>query len=673
MLLPEPVLLDFDHCKKQPGLFQGFHFSGRTTRYVMDESLWRDFEAFYCAPQVLSWWLIIGKAGSGKSRAALEFCMALETGKAEFCLSGGAVGSVEIKSASDEEPSTWKAGFLNLAGTPFSTWKDWKPKQHTLLVFDRATRHYNDDSRLCTGWQDGEDVRQRFNVAEIIKLLATKAEQGEFEPFRVRLLLLERENRQLGRDWCRDLSTNLSLRFKEEPTLLPPVTPEGLFGIAQDVWKNVGQDGSNAPCPSSDIFLEKLYSVDSDRRALFAMLLAAAMTTEGGADSAFTRSDVLKLSLQDGYGRVLQLAGKESAAQALRILALSTLTGGRLGACDLDKDHALWSSGLGYAVDGEEGIFYPWPIEPELLGESFILDDMGQDSFPEDMRISDDEMRTLVVKAWETCSPEVAYFFECCGQDFSSDPSWIETRFLNCRLVDVDTPLYMRTAVNIVTWFGKGQLDAARKIYEHMNGIGNASMFNHERAEVSTNLIRIYCEAGLFDEASPVFLAMNTLGESEEVQRCRAAASVYLVGGLCKAGELVRARVMFEGALAFEESEEYRKPKALALISLINGYARSGDFNEAHELFGTLAAYGNSEAIRMLRAKASINLIVSYCKTGRLKEARAIHENMQVLGNEAKVSDEYIKASRFLDYYTAKYAGSGEQEAQPKQPVAASA
>ena len=682
--LVEPALLDFFDGEKQPGLFQEFHFSGRTTRYVMDESLWRDFEAFYRNPQALSWWLITGKAGSGKSRAALELCRALKTGKAEFCFQNNIAEPAEIELASDEDSPTWKAGFLDLAGTPFSVWKDWTPQEDTLLVFDRSTRHYNDGSRLCTGWQDGEDVRHRFNVAEIIKLLAAKAEQGDFGPYRVRLLLLEREHRQVGRDWYRDVSVDPSLRFREEPTPLPSVTPEGLFRIAQDIWKNIGQDDSDALCSTSDVFLEKLCSVDSDRRPLFAMLLAAAMTTKDGAEFPFTQRDALKLALQGGYERIVQLAGEGNAAQAMRILTLSTLTGGRLGACDLDKDHALWRSGLGHATSDEKDIFYPWPVEPELLGECFILGDMGQDSIPEEARIGDDEMRALIVKAWETCSPEVAYFFECCGQDFSSDSAWIETRFLHCRLVDVDTPLYMQTAVNLLTWFGKGQLDAARKIYEHMNSVGNAGMFCRERAEVATNLIRIYCEAGMFDEASPVFLTMNVLGESGEVRRCRAAASVYLVGGLCKAGELVRARVMFEGALAFEETEEYRIPKALALISLINGYARAGDFGEARSLFENLATYGDSEAIRVQRAKVSVNMIVLYSKAGLLAEARAIHESMQALGDEPKVREEYARASKFLGFLTAAKLGNmgnneeGESESglgpeEPEQPVAASA
>jgi pentatricopeptide repeat protein len=671
--MPKPALLNFNDCKKQPRLFQEFHFSGRVTRYIMDESLWRDFEEFYRAPQALSWWLITGKAGSGKSRAALEFCMALETGKAEFCFpSGASAEPVEVKPVSGEDFSSWEAGFLDLAGTPFSTWKDWRPEQHTLLVFDQAARYYNDSSRFCSGWQDGEDVRHRFNVAEIIKLLATKAEQGDFGPYRVRLLLLEREHRQMGWDWGKDVSEASPLRFREEPMLLAPVAPEGLFAIAQDVWENSERDSSGVSCATSDAFLDMLFSVDSDRRALFAMLLAAAMTTSG--QLTFTRRDVLRLALKEGYERVLQLAGKESAAQAIRILALSTLTGGRLGACDLDKDHVLWSSGLGHGASGEEGIFYPWPLEPELLGESFVLDDMGQDDIPEDARIGDDEMRALIAKAWETCSPEMAYFFECCGQDFSFNPTWIETRFLNCRLADVDTPLYMRTAVNLVTWFGKGQLDATRKIYEHMNSVGNAGMFCRERAEVSTSLIRVYCEAGMFDEASPIFLAMNALGDSEEVRRCRAAASVYLVGELCKVGELVRARVMFEGALAFEESEEYQIPKALALISLINGYARAGDFNEARELFESLVVYGDSEVMRVQRAKASVNLIVCYSKAGRFNDARAIFKAMPSLGDEPKVRAEYAKASKFLGFFAATKQTEGEEgEGGEEQSVAASA
>ncbi|MDR2925827.1 MAG: hypothetical protein LBU76_07775 [Azoarcus sp.] len=654
---PQPDFLDFRDSEKR--LFQTFHFSGRTTRYIPDESLWRDFEDFHQSPQPLSWWLITGKAGSGKSRTALEFCGALTA--------GGADGA-----AADENAPIWKAGFLNLAGTPFSVWKDWKPEQNTLLVFDQATRHYNDGSRLCTGWQDGEDARQRFNIAEIIKLLTAKAEQGDFGSFRVRLLLLEREHRQISRDWYGDVSVDATLRFRGEPTLLPPVAPEGLFGMAQDIWKNAGQDASSLPCATSDAFLEKLCAVDDDRRPLFAMLLASAMLEEGGEQAALDRSDVLKIALQAGYARILQLVDANSAAQALRIMTLSTLTGGRLGACDLDKGHALWDSGLGHAANGEEGIFYPWPLEPELLGECFILGDIGQDGIPEEARIGNDEMRALIVKSWETCSPEVAYFFECCGQDFSSDPTWIETRYLNLRLANVDTPLYMRTAVNLVTWFGKKQLDASRKIFDHINSVGNASQFCRERAEISTNLIRIYCEAGLFDEASPIFLTTNTLGDSKEVQRCRAAASVYLVDGLCKAGELVRARVMFEGTLAFEDSEEFLIPKVLAVNSMMNGYARAGNLAEARELFDSLPAYGNSEAVRTQRAKASVNLLVFYCKAGCMEEARFIHESMQSLGNEAKVREEYAKASKFLGFLnTAKPAGNGEEKAEP--PIAASA
>lgn len=402
------------------------------------------------------------------------------------------------------------------------------------------------------------------------------------------------------------------------------------------------------------------------------MLLAAAMAEEGGADAALARDDVLKMALQAGYDNVLKLAGADAAAQALRIMALSTLTGGRLGACDLDKDHALWDSGLGHASDSEEGIFYPWPVEPELLGECFILGGIGQDNLPEETRISNDEMRALIVKAWETCSPEVAYFFECCGQDFSSDPTWIETRYLNLRLVNVDAPLYMRTAVNLVTWFGKKQLDVSRKIFDHINSVGNANLFCRERAEISANLIRIYCEAGLFDEASPVFLGMNALGDSKEVQRCRAAASVYLVGGLCKAGELVRARVMFEGTLAFENAEEFLIPKVLAVSNMINGYARAGNLGEAQELFDSLPAYGDSEAVRIQRAKTCVNLLVFYCKAGRLEEARLLHKSIQSLGNEAKIQEEYLKASKFLYFFNAAKPAESEEE-KAAQPVAASA
>ena len=645
------------------------HFAAGVTRHILEEPFWLEFEAFYRSPQPLSWWLITGGTGSGKSRTAYEFCRALEMGKVGF-FRAGEFRTAETEPVVGENYSSWRAGFLDLADTPFETWEAWRPRRHTLLVLEKLAWTYS----ACTDDknEDDETPPSRYDVAEILKLLSRRAVKGDFGSCRVRFLLLEREYREADGErrpfaWYRDLPVYLSLRHAEEPKALPPVPPEGLFSIARDMQESVRQENPEARYIVPRDFLARLRAIDAAQRPLFAMLLAAYVAEDNSQE--ITRWQTLDYALWREYERVLQPSEMENVPQAMRALVVSTLTNGSVGTCRLDDVHALWYSGLGAAIEGEDNMFRPYPVEPDLLGEYLVLDGIGQDDILGATAIGDEDMQSLILKAWEVCPSEVANFFVRCGQDFADTPEWVETRFLDERMADVDPvakTCYMRTAATLMTCFDKKRTGVARRVFDAMGRLGEGGAFPGERARAAVALVRAYCEAGQADEASTIFMGMRALGESARIRASIGEAAACLIEGLSRVGELVRARVLFEGSLAFEEGEPFQLLRARALVGLINGYGKAGVLAEARRLYGNLASFGDSPALLAQRAKASVNLIVLYARAGHVSEACEMFEGMKVLGDSPAVCESRAKAFKFLGFFT----GSAKSEKQPS-PAAA--
>jgi hypothetical protein len=672
-LPPEPALFNFSRDEEEgPGLFRELHFAEGVTRHVMPESVWREFEAFCRGPRPLSWWLITGKAGSGKSRVAFEFCRALETGVVTFFRAGEFV-KAEVEPVSGENYSEWKGGFLDLAETAFEDWEAWRPRQHTLLVLDKLVWSYYACIDEKSG--EGEELHSRYDVAEIIRLLAQKEAKGDFGSFRVRLLFLEREYREADGErqpfaWYGELPTYLSMRHKEEPLTLLPLPPEGLLDIACDMQECVRRNKPESLYVVPRNFIEKLRSIDDAQRPLFAMLLAA-YAAEDNSEKV-TRRQVLDYALWREYERILLPLEMENIPLAMRALLASTLTRGSVGTCRLDDMHPLWYSGLGAAAEGDVSVFRFYPAEPDLLGEYLVLSGVSQGDTLGSASIADDDVKSLIFKAWEICPADVADFFEYCGQDFSDDPGWIETRFLNDKLVDADPAVkawYMRTAAKMMTRFGKKRTDAARKVFESMNRLGEDGSFLDERARAALALVRAYCEAGMRNEASATFTGMQSLGSSGEAWICSAEASACLIEWLSKAGELVRARVLYEGWLACESDSNLQLARAQALAGLISGYGKAGEFSEAQQLLGNLADCGYSEPLLAQSAKAATNLIVLYARSGNLSEACEMFDSLGALGDSPAVLDLRTKAFKFLEFFTAGLAKSGGKKGQ--SPAAA--
>lgn len=656
-LPPEPATVDVRRSEDEgPGLFHHLRFGVASTRHIMNADLWSEFVSFYSSSAPMSWWLITGRAGTGKSRAAFEFCRALETGRGEIFRAGDFV-PVELAPVQGEDFSIWNTGFVDLDATPFPVWNSWRPIRHTLLVFDRLTRHHY--ARFDELPEGEDDFNNRHNVSEIVNILARNANAGLYGPFRVRVLLLEREYRQadgegLPFDWYGELPRYLSTCFKPEPTPLPSVPSEGLTLIAHDMQKAVKRDDPELPYVVPRDFLAQLRGIDVRMRPLFAMLLAT--YTAAHNEPVGARRQVLDYALRRDVMYVLRPAQVQRTPQALKALVVSTLTAGNVGACKIDDAHSLWGSGLGYESDGDEVMFRLYPALPDLLGEYMVLEGVEQADIFGSMRIGDSDLRMLIRKGWEICPVDVADFFERAGQDFGVDARWVEALFLDRKIGELDSDVlcwFMRTAANLMSRFSKKEIDTARKVLAFMNEVAAPEEHHYERARAAASFIRVCCDAGLLEEASAVFVSLRTLKETRENRHCLAEAVSCLVDGLGKSGELVRARVLFEGTLAFDKTVETRGPRARALVGLLTSYGKSGDLAEARQLFAELSASGDAEVVLEQRARAAVNLVVLYARGGHVDEARGLFEEMKLLGDSAAVRAERDKAEKFLEFLTA--------------------
>ena len=363
--------------KKELPMFLRLRFSERAVDYVHQEEVWQAFERFYASPDSFSWWLIAGGAGSGKSRTALEFCQFLQQEK------------------------QWKADFISLEKTHPDVWHLWRPQKDTLLVIDYVARTFAETPR---------------DIAGIFTPLARRAERKEFGDKRIRILLLEREYKERSQtqpavEWFRFLDKNTCFG---PPLELSSLSDEGLYGIATQAAKEIWR--SPNPLPQAPDFLDKLARLDKKRRPLFAMLLSGFLA-KVDPKAELSPNDVLDFAIEKEFERCLQPMGVDEP-DLLWLLLLATCTGGKLGSCWLPPGHRLWNSGLGYRHENRCS-FQFYPIEPDLLGERFVLKcaGAGNDGL---RRFDTQQLKKLLQASWRLAPLETFDFFSRAAQNFAS-------------------------------------------------------------------------------------------------------------------------------------------------------------------------------------------------------------------------------------------------------------
>jgi pentatricopeptide repeat protein len=566
-------------------------FADRAIEYFRQEEVWQVFEGFYTSLPPFSWWLITGDAGTGKSRTALEFCEYLKQ-------------------------KNWCAEFVNLNETSRDVWRAWRPKQDTLLVIDYVAREFSSNPR---------------SIARIFTLLSRRAERCELGNKRLRILLLEREyleRSEVGQplEWYRWLDTKMCY---QPPFNLGIVSDEGLYSIAKQTAKDIWN--SSGPLPIASDFLNELAKLDEKKRPLFAILLAGYLA-ETHQKKIIGRNDVLDYAIDREFERFLTPAGIKEDPARLNALLLSTCTGGKLGTCLLPDDHRLWNSGLGDRREGnDETRFFFHPIEPDLLGERFVL---NCDNRHNKLHIDKNQLKKLLQICWQDAPLKTADFFDRCAQDFASTDSDKITDLFRSSMptTEENSPfqkiiglLRASVVVNLISYFGSaGNITEAQKLFEDMPDTDTPEIAL-ERAKAAFNLINGYLNAGNITGVRKLFEDMPD-ADTPEITLVRAKAAFNLIIGYCSAENITEAQKLFED-MPDADTPEIALVRAQAAINLITGYLLAGNITEARKLFEDMPNADTPE-IALERAAAAFNLITGYCRAENITEARKLFEDM---------------------------------------------
>jgi hypothetical protein len=304
-------------------------------------------EAFLAAelPHPFAWWLVVGGGGAGKTKLARQ-----------LCLRAHLLG--------------WRAGFLPKEYTSnLETLQNWRPQYPTLIVADYVM------SRV-------EDIR---------RLTGRLARRNDLPP--VRLLLLEREGGQffddvfLGPDQS-DSSVIEGSRYQPPTLVLPELSEDDLWTLVRSCpWR---EDGKCARVWRQDFFT-RLDVLDRQRRALVAMVLAdayAADPNRTGFDSLDAElRDLLRRNRSLLWPRQLHVADRPiGAVEADVVIAFATMIGG-LGLSELTAMEDARSEFIDRTILPACGRAVGKPItgaelarlEPDLIGEFFVLETLGGD------------------------------------------------------------------------------------------------------------------------------------------------------------------------------------------------------------------------------------------------------------------------------------------------------
>ena len=332
------------------------------------------------------WWLVTGKAGSGKSRLAFELCNQLE--------------------------QDWRVGFLP-SDHNFQRWRDWRPTRPTLMVVNYA----------------------QSRAKEAHGIIESLYDRKESLSNPVRLLLLERSSGS----WMNDLYGAGSGKLKVEasqygqPLELNPLSQEQQWELLSEILKKWGAEELLTREPT----LEELCRVDPHNRPLFVAL--AAHSISSGLDIGLMGSEEL---IADYLRREHELfwvpAGVTEQDKSLLALVTMLKTGGstetglplmqtlrelsrsqaqeylpKFAPGSAQQDIARYNIMVG--IDSPGRLL---PLKPDLVGEYFVLEHLSPEVDPLSSRA-----KSLCAEAWRLNCLSCLDFIRKAAADFPNHPS----------------------------------------------------------------------------------------------------------------------------------------------------------------------------------------------------------------------------------------------------------
>jgi hypothetical protein len=363
-------LLRFNHVEAKAST--RFIYSARVLPFIGREAEIDTLTDFLGGlDQPFQWAVMYGSGGVGKSRLALELCLAAR--------------------------SDWHAGFLPPDGKN-PDWGRWQPLMPTLIVVDYAAR-------------DAE------RTGQVLRALAGRgAPDGTTRlAAPVRFLLLERANEG---EWLDKIVGIGTTKARVSAARAPDVH----LATISDLWPIfdfvLGQ--AKMPLPDKSETLAALEKIDRERRPLFAYFMADAIAA-GHDIRHFDAASLLEEVIDRGREAFWKPAGV--TAKEERLLALATMTGGLpvsllsslteklLPSWDVDRHPVGFR-----AMTGRESGENIWPLQPDIVGEHFTLACIAQSN------LSDQDRARFCGLAWRIDPLSMGQFTLLAHRDVPNHP-----------------------------------------------------------------------------------------------------------------------------------------------------------------------------------------------------------------------------------------------------------
>lgn len=334
------------------------------------------------------WWLLTGKAGSGKSRLAFELCIQVE--------------------------HDWRVGFLP-SDHGFEHWRDWRPSRPTLVVIDHALAR----------------------AKEVHRIIESLYDRKESLSYPVRLLLLERS----GGSWLRNLygagSGQLKVESAEYDSALEldPLSQEQQWELFSELLNKWGAK----ELPKRETTLAALQHADPYNRPLFVALAAHSLSV-GQDIRSMGGEELIADFLRNEQELVWVPAGvTERDKSLLALVTMVALIHDKDGEAGLSFPQTLrklfesqakeylpeFAPGSAqqdlarYGVmTGIESPGQLQPLEPDLVGEYFVLEHLNPLVDPLGLRA-----QVLCAEAWRLNRIVFATFIHVAVSDFPDHPS----------------------------------------------------------------------------------------------------------------------------------------------------------------------------------------------------------------------------------------------------------
>ena len=560
--------------------------------------------------QAFSWALVVGPGGVGKSRLAFEL---MHEAKAKG----------------------WSAGFLG-RDPPDSkaiTYTHFAPSRPTLIILDYAAERPRD-------------------AGEILRAIKRRGTQLEHP---VRLLLLEREGPQgqwwpdfvggQGEDMEGALGAELTLGDPGDHTL----------------YEILSYAAKPANAPPLGQALSELRAIDKRGRPLFAALAGVAIKNGqpmGELSKQALLNDVLRREEQ--RWRSAAKGGEPSLQKHKNAVALATMVGGLAlpyEAEGLDPRVFPFAQGeydaaLIKEITGRSGEAFVAPMEPDILGEWFVLQHLTLSDFglgsPWDAFSR--PLAALVVAAHYRLAASAvdasafAFFLDRLPQDFPEDAfgSGLYKR------PPASTPIDRSIVWAAGAMSAIGQLapalraDDAEKLDAEIRALAEEQGLVSLVASGSANLVGAYCAERRFVEAeercAELIALMDAHTDVQSIADSVALARSCLVMAYAAVEQLDLAQAHYTQLVGLVRSRsgnpDIAQYAAIAAINLINAYAHE-QIDKAEALYAELremvAPHGDRSGLAVQYAKATFNMGNSYANCGRVSDAEARYIELQAL------------------------------------------